>query len=133
MLADEEGGAGLVVDWKTDRLGDRDPEELVARAYGTQQALYALAVLASGAPEVEVAYAFLERPELVIGARFTQADLPALWERVLAKAEPVLQRRFPVSPEPHLQLCAGCPGRGTLCSHPLELTDRPTPEPAVAP
>ncbi len=127
VLADEPDGTGLVVDWKTDRLGERDPAELVATAYGTQQALYALAVLAAGAPAVEVAYAFLERPELVVAARFAPADLPGLWERVLARAAPVLRRSFAVSPAPHLQLCSGCPGRGSLCIHPLELTDRPVP------
>ncbi|MBA2474697.1 MAG: PD-(D/E)XK nuclease family protein, partial [Actinobacteria bacterium] len=124
VLADEPGGEVLVVDWKTDRLGEREPAELVASAYAVQQAVYAVAVLASGAPAVEVAYAFLEAPEVVVGARFTPADLPALWKRVLARAAPVLDGRFPVSAEPHVGLCAGCPGRGGLCVHPLELTDR---------
>jgi ATP-dependent helicase/nuclease subunit A len=123
VLADEEGGS-LVVDWKTDRLGGEDPAAVVERSYAIQRAVYALAVLASGAPEVEVAYAFLERPELVVAARFSPTDLPELGERVLAPARPVLERRFPVSPEPHLGLCARCPGRGGLCLHPLELTDR---------
>ncbi len=123
VLADEEGGS-LVVDWKTDRLSGEDPAAVVERSYATQQAVYALATLASGTPVVEVAYAFLERPELVVAARFVRADLPDLWERVLAPARPVLERRFPVSPEPHLGLCAGCPGRGGLCLHPLALTDR---------
>jgi ATP-dependent exoDNAse (exonuclease V) beta subunit len=124
VLADEQDGGALVVDWKTDRLGGEDPAAVVERSYATQRAVYALAVLASGTPVVEVAYAFLERPELVLATRFTQADLPGLWERVLARARPVLERSFPVSPEPHLGLCTGCPGRGGLCSHPLELTDR---------
>jgi len=124
VLADEADGSALVVDWKTDRLGARDPADVVAGAYATQQAVYALAVLASGAPEVEVAYAFLERPEVVVGERFTQADLPKLWERVLDRARPLLERSFVVASEPHIGLCAGCPGRGGLCSHPLELTDR---------
>ena len=124
VLADEEGGSALVVDWKTDRLGGADPSAVVERSYATQRAVYALAVLASGALEVEVAYAFLERPELVIAARFTEADMAGLWEHVLARARPILGRSFPVSPEPHLGLCAGCPGRGGLCSHPPALTDR---------
>ena len=123
VLADEASGS-LVIDWKTDRLHGEEPAGVVARSYATQQAVYALAVLASGAATVEVAYAFLERPELVVGSRFTQADLPALWERVLERARPVLERSFPVSPEPHLGLCAGCPGRAGLCVHPTELTDR---------
>ena len=123
VLADEASGS-LVIDWKTDRLHGEEPAGVVARSYATQQAVYALAVLASGAATVEVAYAFLERPELVVASRFTQADLPALWERVLERARGVLERSFPVSPEPHLGLCAGCPGRAGLCVHPTELTDR---------
>ncbi len=124
VLADEVGGDVLVVDWKTDRLDGRGPEEVVAASYATQQAIYALAVLAAGAPAVEVAYAFLERPDVVVGTRSTQADLPALWERVLARAEALLAGRYPVSAEPHLGLCAGCPGRGGLCVYPAEVTDR---------
>ncbi|CAA9493140.1 MAG: ATP-dependent nuclease, subunit A [uncultured Solirubrobacteraceae bacterium] len=124
VLADEEDGGSLVVDWKTDRLGGEDPAAAVERSYATQQAVYALAVLTSGAPEVEVAHAFLERPEVVVAERFAQSDLPELQARVLARARPVLERSFPVSSEPHIGLCTGCPGRGGLCSHPLELTDR---------
>ena len=124
VLAEEQDGGSLVVDYKTDRLGDADAAEVVAGSYATQQAVYALAVLASGAAAVEVAYAFLDRPESLVAERFTRADLPGLWERVLARARPVLEGSFPVSPAPHLGLCAGCPGRGGLCSHPLELTDR---------
>ena len=57
--------------------------------------------------------------------RLTQADLPELWERVLARARPILDGHFVVSDTPHLDLCAGCPGRGGLCLHPVALTDRP--------
>ncbi len=125
VLAEERPGVWLVVDWKSDRLHGADPTDVVAASYGVQQAVYALAALAAGALEVEVAYAFLEVPEKLVSVRLTQADLPGLWDRVLATAEPLLQRRFGVSDEPHLELCAGCPGRGTLCVHPLAMTDRP--------
>jgi len=62
LLAEQEGRPPLIVDYKTDRLGEDDP---LARAaeYETQRDLYALAVAeATGADAVEVAYVFLERP-----------------------------------------------------------------------
>ena len=60
LLVERPDGSVLVVDYKTDRLGDRDPEEIVSR-YSVQRDLYALAAAARGAP-VETAYVFLERP-----------------------------------------------------------------------
>ena len=63
LLVEREGAPPLVIDYKTDRLGGADPAERAAH-YGVQRSIYALAVAeALGAPEVEVAYVFLERPE----------------------------------------------------------------------
>ncbi|MBA2348917.1 MAG: PD-(D/E)XK nuclease family protein, partial [Solirubrobacterales bacterium] len=125
VLAEESDGTVLVVDWKSDRLHGADPETAMGEAYATQRAVYALAALATGAPAVEVVHAFLERPEELVVARFAPPDTPRLWERLLAGAAPLLARTYAVSPEPHVGLCSGCPGRGTLCSHPIELTERP--------
>ena len=62
LLVEEDGRPPLIVDYKTDRVGDAETAELAAR-YEIQQAIYALAVAeARGAPEVELAYVFLERP-----------------------------------------------------------------------
>jgi ATP-dependent helicase/nuclease subunit A len=119
-----EPGMTLVVDYKTDRLGEVDPVELTERAYGTQRAVYALAALREGAERVDVAHCFLERPERTALATFTVADVPALEERVLGLAGGLLAGRFPVAAEPHRELCATCPGRRALCSHPEELTLR---------
>ena len=55
----DEAGLPLVVDYKTDALGDRSVEELVDR-YGVQRSIYALAA-AGETQRVRTAYVFLER------------------------------------------------------------------------
>jgi ATP-dependent helicase/nuclease subunit A len=114
----------LVVDYKSDRLGELEPAEVVERDYATQRIVYALAALRDGAPSVEVAYAFLERPDAPVSATFTHRDVPALAERLTNLAEGVLTDRHPVAAEPHRALCGDCPGRATLCSWPEEMTLR---------
>ena len=133
-------GRVLVVDYKSDRLGDSEPDAVVARDYATQRIVYALAALRDGAPEVEVAYAFLERPDAPVTETFGARDVPALAERLTQVAEGVLEGRHPVAAEPHRALCGDCPGRATLCSWPEEMTLRepawprrpPAPWPAAA-
>jgi ATP-dependent exoDNAse (exonuclease V) beta subunit len=62
LLVEADGSPPLIVDYKTDRVDDREPVELIER-YEIQQAIYALAVAeARNAGEVELAYVFLERP-----------------------------------------------------------------------
>ncbi|HST42293.1 MAG TPA: UvrD-helicase domain-containing protein [Conexibacter sp.] len=117
-----EGIRTLIVDWKSDRLGGADPSELVARSYGLQRAAYALAALRDGASEVELVHCFLERPDVPVAATFRPQDAPALEAELRARADAVLRREFEVAPEPGPRLCDGCPGRGTLCSWPLEMT-----------
>ncbi|HWP32426.1 MAG TPA: PD-(D/E)XK nuclease family protein, partial [Solirubrobacterales bacterium] len=63
LLIEEDGEPPLIVDYKTDRVGEATVAELAAR-YEVQQAIYALAVTeARGAREAELAYVFLERPD----------------------------------------------------------------------
>jgi ATP-dependent exoDNAse (exonuclease V) beta subunit len=63
LLVEREGAPPLVLDYKTDRLEGASPAERAAH-YEVQRSIYALAVAeALGAPEVEVAYVFLERPD----------------------------------------------------------------------
>ena len=128
VLARAPDGSVLVVDYKSDRLGDAEPAEVVERDYATQRIVYALAALRDGAPSVEVAYAFLERPDAPVSATFTARDVPALAERLTNLAEGVLEGRHPVAAEPHRALCGDCPGRATLCSWPEAMTLR---EPAA--
>src|SRR5207253_6763888 len=71
-------GRGLVVDYKTNLLGEASPEEIVEQDYRLQRLVYALACFRAGAEEVEVVYHFLERPEAPVEAVYSPACLRAL-------------------------------------------------------
>jgi ATP-dependent helicase/nuclease subunit A len=133
VIAREEDGGALIVDYKSDQVGDADLEALVEASYATQRRIYALAALRSGAPTVEVAHVFLERPGEPAVARYAQADADALDAELQARAAPLLAGEYPVAEVPHRSLCATCPGRDGMCSYPPELTDRELPETAAAP
>lgn len=118
-----EGERTVVVDYKSDRLDpDADPERLAAEDYALQRDAYALAALVDGAERVEVVHVFLERPQEPASRTYDRADLPTLTAALSARADAVLARRFPVAAEPGPRVCDGCPGRGSLCSWPLERT-----------
>ena len=120
----EDGARTLVVDWKSDPLGEADPEELVAAGYSTQRLIYALAALKAGAEVVEVVHCFLERPDDPAVALFESADAERLERELLKLAQGVVEGRFEPSAEPHFALCADCPGRTALCIHDEDLTLR---------
>jgi ATP-dependent exoDNAse (exonuclease V) beta subunit len=124
VLAQQPDGAVLIVDYKSDHVGDADLEALVEAGYGIQRRIYALAALRAGAPAVEVAHVFLERPGEPAVARYTSADADALDTELRAHAAPLLAGEYPVAAVPHRGLCATCPGRAGMCSYPPELTDR---------
>jgi ATP-dependent helicase/nuclease subunit A len=104
LLVEEEGKPPLIVDYKTDRVGDAEAATLTAR-YEIQRAIYALAVAeARGASEVELAYVFLERPqapvvatwgpaELAAGRRMLEAEIARVKGDRPAEAEPPPTRR----------------------------------------
>jgi ATP-dependent helicase/nuclease subunit A len=129
-LVAELGDELVVVDYKTDALGDADPEEHAAR-YAAQRDLYALAAAAGAAggngrpPRVRTAYCFLERPDLPVERVFDADDLDAARERIEGLVEGVAAGRFEVTSEPHRALCLDCPARERLCSHPPERTMAP--------
>jgi ATP-dependent helicase/nuclease subunit A len=124
VIAHEADGAALIVDYKSDHVGDADLHALVDASYATQRQVYALAALRAGVPAVEVAHVFLERPAEPVAARFTAADADVLEAELRAHAAPLLAGEYPVAEVPHRGLCATCPGRDSLCSYPPELTDR---------
>ena len=130
LLVERPDGSVLVVDYKTDRLNGRDPKEIVSR-YSIQRDLYALAAAARGAP-VETAYVFLEQPEAPVRESFGEAELEAARARVEAVLDRLAAGRFEVTDRPHRALCADCPARERLCSYPIELTMRDSPEPLSA-
>ena len=122
-LVGRERGRTLVVDWKSDRLEPgADPAALADADYGLQRTAYALAALRDGAREVEVLHVFLERPGEPASATYRQQELSQLAAELQARADAILVRDFPVAPDPKPRICDGCPGRGSLCSWPLEAT-----------
>jgi ATP-dependent helicase/nuclease subunit A len=132
VLAYEADGAALIVDYKSDHVGEADLDELVEAGYGVQRRIYALAALRAGAPAVEVAHLFLERPAEPAVVRYEQADAETLDAELRASAAPLLAGAYPVTAVPHRGLCATCPGRAGLCSYPSELTDRELADAVVA-
>jgi ATP-dependent exoDNAse (exonuclease V) beta subunit len=123
LLIEREGEPPLVVDYKTDRLGNEDPTAHAAR-YGTQRTIYALAVAESlGVDEVEVAYVFLERPEEPVLTRLGAEEMAAGRERLAASIASISAGEFPPAPpvERNWDLCRGCPALGRLCSGPRGL------------
>jgi ATP-dependent helicase/nuclease subunit A len=120
LLVEREGEPPLVIDYKTDRLKGLEPTERAAN-YETQRTIYALAVAESlGAPEVEVAYVFLERPG---EPALTVLDSPAM-EAGRKRLEHAISQigcgEFPVAEveDRDWNLCRGCPALGRLCSGP---------------
>jgi ATP-dependent helicase/nuclease subunit A len=131
LLAERPDGSIAVVDYKTDRLGDRDPLEAAER-YRVQRDLYALAAAARGTP-VETAYVFLEQPESAATDSFDQAELKAARGRIEDLLARLADGSFEVTDRPHAALCHDCPARARLCSHGREATLRDSPEPPIAP
>jgi ATP-dependent exoDNAse (exonuclease V) beta subunit len=128
VLAREPSGRMLVVDYKSDRLDGADPSAIVARQYATQRLVYALAALHAGAEAAEIAHCFLERPDEPVSVTFERAQMAELQARLAALGQGVLERRFQVAAAPYRGLCAGCPAQGGLCSWPLEMTRRESPD-----
>ncbi len=113
QLAD---GKALVVDYKTNLLGESLPEEIVEDDYRLQRLVYALACFRAGAEEVEVVYQFLERPDAPVEARFTLADVPELEAELSAAIGRIQAGEF--RPTPSELACAGCPALDLVCAGP---------------
>jgi ATP-dependent helicase/nuclease subunit A len=120
LLVERDGAPPLVVDYKTDRLDDSNPEQRAAN-YEVQRSIYALAVAeALDVEEVEVAYVFLEQPEQPATTVLGPAEMAAAraeLEQVIAQ---ITEREFPVAPPERRDwsLCRGCPALRGLCSGP---------------
>ena len=111
-----DGGRALVIDYKTNVLGDAEPDEIVEQEYRLQRLVYALACFRAGADDVEVAYVFLERPDAVVSARFDRGLVPAL-EAELSETIGRL-RAGDFRPTPSEYTCAGCPALDLVCAGP---------------
>jgi ATP-dependent exoDNAse (exonuclease V) beta subunit len=110
------GGRALVVDYKTNQLGEASPAEIVEQDYRLQRLVYALACFRAGADEVEVVYHFLERPEAPVEALFSRADVPEFEAELSAAIARIQGGEFP--PTPSEFACAGCPALDLVCAGP---------------
>lgn len=111
----------LVIDYKTDSLGDADPADLV-EGYDVQRKIYALAALRRFGQPVRVVYLFLERPDEPVESRFEPVQIPALTGALERLSAGIVAGRFEVTSSPNRTLCFDCPARQRLCVHPKSLT-----------
>ena len=111
-----QGPRALVLDYKTNVLGDRLPAEIVEAEYRAQRIVYALACLRAGADEVEVRLPVPRAPDDVVSASFSQADVAA--PRARARRRDRADPRGRVPPTPSAFACAGCPALDRVCAGP---------------
>ncbi len=98
LLVERDGAPPLVIDYKTDRLDGADPAERAGH-YEVQRSIYALAVAeALGAPEVEVAYVFLERPDEPATSLLSAEEMAAARAELEATIARITEPEFPVAP-----------------------------------
>ena len=111
-----DGPRALVVDYKTNLVGDASPEEIVAADYRLQRLVYALACFRAGADEVEVAYHFLERSDAVAATSFGREQVPELEAELSEAIARIHAGEF--RPTPSEFACAGCPALDLVCAGP---------------
>ncbi len=109
-----DGANALVVDYKTNQIGDSSPEEIVEDDYSLQRLVYALACFRAGAEDVEVVYHFLERADAVVSTTFTRDQVPALEAELSAGIARIHAGEF--RPTPSDFACAGCPALDLVCA-----------------
>ncbi|HZC29219.1 MAG TPA: PD-(D/E)XK nuclease family protein, partial [Gaiellaceae bacterium] len=107
-------GRALVVDYKTNALEERTPEEVAEAGYRVQRLVYALACLRAGTAEVEVVYQFLERPDEVVSTTFTRDEAPSLEAELSAAIARIQEGVF--VPTPSEFICSGCPVLDVVCA-----------------
>src|SRR5262249_27823037 len=111
-----DGTHAVVVDYKTNLLGEASPEEIVDQDYRLQRLVYALACFRAGAEEVEVVYHFLERPDAPVEAGFSLAGVGELEAELSPPIPPLPAGEVP--PTPSHFVCAGCPALDLVCAGP---------------
>jgi ATP-dependent exoDNAse (exonuclease V) beta subunit len=109
-------GQALVVDYKTNRLEEHAPAEVVEAEYRLQRLVYALAALRAGAEDVEVTYVFLERPDEPVSARFGRDEAEALGRDLTTAIARIQAGDF--RPTPSDFACPGCPALDVVCAGP---------------
>ena len=116
-LAAVDGARFVIGDLKVAALDGATAEAKRDEGYAIQEAVYALAALEVGHPEVEVVYQWIADDESAAtsAARvFTQPDAPALRERLEADVTRAIHGPWEPTPPPYG--CAGCPAFRVLCA-----------------
>jgi ATP-dependent helicase/nuclease subunit A len=121
-----DGARALVVDYKTNVIGERDPAEVVESEYTLQRLVYALACFRGGADEVEVVYAFLERPDAPVTTVFGSADVATLEAELSEAIARINGGEF--VPTPSEFACSDCPALDVVCAGPRLRRAEPQPE-----
>jgi len=111
-----EGARALVLDYKTNSLAEGSPAAIIEADYRLQRLVYALACLRAGADEVEVVYAFLERPDAEVSTSFGRAELPLLEAELSAAIARIDAGVFVATPSEFT--CSGCPALDLVCAGP---------------
>ncbi len=111
-----EGNRALVLDYKTNVIGESSPEEIVEEGYRLQRLVYALACFRAGAEEVEVVYHFLERPDAVASTTFTLEQVAELEAELSAGIARIHAGEF--RPTPSEFACSSCPALDVVCAGP---------------
>jgi ATP-dependent helicase/nuclease subunit A len=124
-----DGERAIVLDYKTNSLEEGTAEEIVEADYGLQRLVYALACFRAGAPEVEVIYHFLERPDAVVSTVFRVDQVGELEAELSAAIARINAGEF--RPTPDEFICNGCPALDVVCAGP-RLRSRDYAEHALA-
>jgi ATP-dependent exoDNAse (exonuclease V) beta subunit len=111
-----DGTRALVLDYKTNVIGDATPEEIVDDDYRLQRLVYALACFRAGAEDVEVVYHFLERPDAVATTTFTLDHVVELEAELSAGIARIHAGEF--RPTPSDFACSSCPALDLVCAGP---------------
>jgi ATP-dependent exoDNAse (exonuclease V) beta subunit len=118
-----DGPRAVVVDYKTNVLGERSAAEVIESDYRLQRLVYALACFRSGADEVEIVYAFLERPDAMVSTTFSRDEMPELEAELSAAIARIDAGEF--VPTPGEFTCSGCPALDVVCAGPRLRGGRP--------
>ncbi len=125
-----DGNQVEIVDYKTNSLRGRNPDDLMGN-YLTQRDIYALAVAHLG-ENIVSHYVFLEEPDKPVSETYDASRLKQAAEDVTALLSRIAKGSFSVTEHPHRALCHDCPAF-RLCSHPREIRERESADPAVEP
>jgi hypothetical protein len=111
-----QGAQALVVDYKTNVLGEASPAEVVEHDYRLQRLVYALACFRCGVAEVEVVYQFLERPDELVTLCYKAEEAPALEAELSEAIARINAGEF--RPTPSDFACSDCPALDLVCAGP---------------